>query len=70
MTPLEFMGYLSILFALISTTLMIVLELISPYYGKVSALMDRKKINQVAYASAGVFIATIAVRMLYIVMFP
>jgi hypothetical protein len=67
---MELLGYLGILFAIMSATLMIASELLSPHYGRVSAQIDRRKANQAAYATAGVFIATMAMRILVLLLFP
>ena len=69
MTPMELLGYMSILFAMISATLMIAAELLSPHYGKVSAHIDKRRANQAAYVAAAVFLATIAMRIMVLLLF-
>ena len=64
MTPLELLGDVTVLFAIISATLMIVSELLSPYYGKVGAWIDKRRIDQAAYAAAIAFVITMAIRIL------
>ena len=67
--PLSFLD-LSLWLAVTAIILLITSEMISPYYGKTNIHIDRKKLRNVAFAMSLLFLATIAIRIISIVLTP
>ncbi len=64
--PLSFWD-ISLWLAVTSIILLITSELLSPYYGKTSLLINRKKLRNVAMVTATLFLITVAIRILNII---
>lgn len=64
--PLSFWD-ISLWLAVTSIILLITSELLSPYYGKTSLLINRKKLRNVATVTATLFLITVVIRILNII---
>jgi len=69
MLPLGFWD-VSLIVAVTSIILLITLELLSPYYGKINMRIDRKKLKNATTALTIVFLATVAIRIASIILNP
>jgi len=69
MFPLGFWD-VSLLAAVTSIILLITLELLSPYYGKINMRIDRKKLKNATTALTIVFLATVSIRIANIILNP
>ena len=54
----------SILLAVAAIVLLITSELLSPYYGKTSLKINRKRLRNAALTASLLFIATVAIRII------
>jgi hypothetical protein len=63
MFSIDLIWDISMLFAVLSGALIISSELLSPFYGKANIRLSRKRLNQAALCSAGVFFATMGIRV-------
>jgi hypothetical protein len=64
--PLSFWD-LSLWLAVTAIILLITSELLSPYYGKTSLLINRKRLRNVATITAILFLITVAIRIYTII---
>jgi len=67
--PLGFWD-VSLLLAITAIILLITSELLSPYYGKVNILVNKKKLKNAAMIASTLFLATVAIRVLGIILNP
>jgi hypothetical protein len=67
--PLGFWD-VSLLLATTAIILLITSELLSPYYGKVNILVNKKKLKNAAMVASILFLATVAIRVLSIIINP
>jgi hypothetical protein len=65
--PLNFWD-ISLLTAITAIILLITSEMLSPYYGKVNIAINRKRLKNAAIAFSTIFLATVAVRMISIIL--
>jgi hypothetical protein len=63
--PLSFLD-LSLWLAVTAIILLITSEMISPYYGKANIRLDRKRLRNLAFGVAILFLATMAIRIVSI----
>ncbi len=66
MFSLQSVWDLSILFAVISVLLIVLSEVLSPFYGKVTMRLNRKRLYYAALFAVSIFFATMALRILLI----
>ena len=59
---------LSLLTAITSIILLITSEMLSPYYGKINLPINRKRLNRAALTFSTIFLATVAIRIVSIVL--
>jgi hypothetical protein len=64
--PLNFWD-ISLWLAVTAIILLITSELLSPYYGKTSLLINRKKLRNIATITAILFLITVAIRIYTII---
>lgn len=64
--PLGFWD-ISLLLAITAIILLITSELISPYYGKVNIFINKKRLINVGLATSILFLATVAIRIISII---
>jgi len=64
--PLGFWD-ISLLLAITAIILLITSELISPYYGKVNIIINKKRLINVGLATSILFLATVAIRIISII---
>ena len=62
MFPLDFWD-ISLLLAITAIILLITSELISPYYGKTTLLINKKRLRNVALTVSTLFLTTLAIKM-------
>jgi len=67
--PLDFWD-ISLLLAIIAIILLITSEMLSPYHGKINIRVNRKKLKNAAFAVSILFLATVAIRIISIVLTP
>jgi len=67
MFPLNFWDF-SLLTAITAIILLITSEMLSPYYGKVNIKINRKPIKNAAVTISIIFLATVAIRIVNILM--
>jgi hypothetical protein len=67
--PLSFWD-ISLWLAITAIILLVTSELISPYYGKTSLLINKKRLRNVALAVSTLFLVTVAVRVVTIIISP
>ena len=67
--PLSFWD-ISLLLAIIAIILLITSEMVSSYYGKINILINKKKLRNVALVVSIFFLATVAVRVINILIYP
>ena len=67
--PLTFWD-ISLLLAITAIILLITSEMLSPYHGKINISIDRKKLKNAAYAVSVLFLATVAMRIVSIIIAP
>ena len=67
--PLGFWD-ISLLTAITAIILLITSEMLSPHYGKVNILIDRKKLKNAAITFSIIFLATVAIRIANILLSP
>lgn len=65
--PLGFWD-VSLLTAITAIILLVTSELLSPYYGKVDILINRKRLKTTAMAFSTVFLATVAIKIISIIL--
>ena len=64
--PLDFWN-ISLMTAITAIILLVTSEMLSPNYGKVHIKIDRKKLKKIAIAFSIVFLATVAMRIIGII---
>jgi len=67
MFPLNFWDF-SLLTAITAIILLITSEMLSPYYGKVNIKINRKRLKNAAVTISIIFLATVAIRIVNILM--
>jgi hypothetical protein len=67
--PLGFWD-ISLLLAITAIILLITSELLSPYYGKVNILINKKRLKNVALTFSILFLITVAMRIISIISTP
>ena len=67
--PLAFWD-ISLWLAVTAIILLITSELISPYYGRTSLLINKKRLKNVALTVSILFLATVAIRIANIIINP
>lgn len=67
--PLDFWN-LSLWLAVTAIVLLITSEMLSPYYGKVKIRINRKRLRNTSFTVAILFLATVAVRIIGIILTP
>jgi hypothetical protein len=67
--PLSFWD-ISLWLAITAIILLITSELISPYYGKTNLLINKKKLRNIALTVSTLFLATVAIRIVTIIISP
>jgi hypothetical protein len=67
--PLNFWD-ISLLLAITAIILLITSEMLSPYHGKINISIDRKKLRNAAFAVSILFLATVAIRIIGIIIAP
>ncbi|MBX5327644.1 MAG: hypothetical protein ACQXXH_01540 [Candidatus Bathyarchaeia archaeon] len=67
--PLDFWN-LSLWLAVTAIILLITSEMLSPYYGKVKIRINRKRLKNISFTVAILFLATVAVRIVNIILTP
>lgn len=65
--PLNFWD-ISLLTAITAIILLITSELLSPYYGKVNIFIDKKRLKNAAILFSIIFLATVAIRIISIIL--
>jgi hypothetical protein len=59
----------SLLTAITAIILLITLNMLSPYHGKVNILINRKRLKHTAMAFSLIFLATVALRIINIILY-
>ena len=67
--PLDFWD-ISLWLAITAIILLITSELMSPYYGKTNILISKKRLKNTALAVSILFLATVAIRIISIILAP
>jgi len=67
--PLNFWD-ISLLLAIAAIILLITSEMLSPYHGKINIRINRKKLKNAAFAVSILFLATVAIRIISIIIAP
>jgi hypothetical protein len=67
--PLGFWD-VSLLTAITAIILLITSELLSPHYGKVNIQIDRRRLKNAAMTFSIIFLATVAIRIVSIILSP
>jgi len=67
--PLGFWD-ISLLLAITAIILLITSELLSAYYGKINILINRKKLKNTSILFSALFLATVAIRIISIIISP
>ena len=67
--PLNFWD-ISLLLAITAIILLITSELLSPYHGKINIRVNRKKLRNATFAVSILFLATVAIRIISIIIAP
>jgi hypothetical protein len=67
--PLNFWD-ISLLLAITAIILLITSEMLSPYHGKINIRINRKKLKNAAFAVSILFLATVAIRIISIIIAP
>lgn len=67
--PLGFWD-ISLLLAITAIILLIASELLSPYYGKVNILVNKKRLKNAALSVSILFLITVAIRIVSMVLTP
>lgn len=67
--PLNFWD-ISLLLAITAIILLITSEMLSPYHGKINICVNRKKLKNAAFAVSILFLATVAIRIVSIILAP
>jgi hypothetical protein len=67
--PLGFWD-VSLWLAVMAVILLVTSELISPYYGKTSLIINKKKLRNVALSVSALFLITVAIRVISIIINP
>jgi hypothetical protein len=64
--PLSFWD-ISLWLAVTATILLITSEIISPYYGKTSLLINKKRLRGIAFTISTMFLITVALRIVEVI---
>jgi len=67
--PLGFWD-ISLLLAITAIILLVTSELLSPYYGKTGIQINKKRLKNTALAFSILFLATVAIRIISIIIAP
>jgi hypothetical protein len=67
--PMSFDG-VSLWLAITAIFLLVTSELISPYYGKTSLLINKKRLRNAALTVSTLFLITVAIRIINIIISP
>lgn len=67
--PLSFWD-ISLWLAITAIILLVTSELISPYYGKTNLLINNKRLRNAALTVSTLFLATVAIRIVAIIISP
>lgn len=67
--PLGFWD-ISLLLAITAIILLVTSEMLSPYHGKANILINKKKLKNTAIAVSILFLATVAIRIISIIITP
>jgi len=67
--PLGFWD-ISLLLAITAIILLVTSELLSPYYGKTGIQINKKRLKNTALAFSFLFLATVAIRIVSIIIAP
>ena len=67
--PLSFWD-ISLWLAITAIVLLVTSEMLSPYYGKINIRIAKKKLKNAAFAVSILFLATVAIRIISIVLTP
>jgi hypothetical protein len=65
--PLGFWD-ISLLLAITALILLITSELLSPYYGKITIVINKKRLKNAAMTASMLFLATVAIRIAGIIL--
>jgi hypothetical protein len=65
--PLSFWD-ISLLLAITAIILLVTSELLSPYYGKTSLKINKKKLRNAAITTSILFLATVGIRIITIIL--
>jgi len=65
--PLGFLD-ISLWLAIAAMILLVTSQMLSPHYGKINIQIDRKKLKNVAFAISILFLATMAMRIISIIL--
>ncbi|MEM2889415.1 MAG: hypothetical protein QXM52_03005 [Candidatus Bathyarchaeia archaeon] len=60
---------ISLLTAITAIILLITFNMLSPYHGKVNILINRKRLKNTAMAFSLIFLATVALRIINIILY-
>jgi hypothetical protein len=61
---------ISLLLAITAITLLVTSELLSPYYGKTSLNINKKRLRTAAITTSALFLTTVAIRIATIILNP
>ena len=61
---------ISLLLAITAIILLITSELLSPHYGKINILINKKKLKNTAITVSILFLITVAIRIITIILTP
>jgi hypothetical protein len=65
--PLGFLD-INLWLAIAAMILLVTSQMLSPHYGKINIYIDRKKLKNVAFAVSILFLATVAMRIIGIIL--
>lgn len=65
--PLGFWD-ISLLLAIIAIMLLAASEILSPHYGKINIMINRKRLRKIALATSIIFLITVAIRIIDILL--
>jgi len=65
--PLSFWD-VSLIFAITAIILLITSEMLSPYYGRINILINRKRLKRTALTLSILFLATVAIKIINILL--
>jgi len=59
---------MSLLTAIVAIILLITSEMLSPYYGKINVLINKKRLKKAALTFSIIFLTTVAIRIISILL--